>query len=421
MKERLLKMLKAKQARKVEIDQLANKTENPEELRKLIGELDLINNEIRDINGMIDEIKDESDGNEGDYNERTAAVNGEIPAVVQASVANEKKNSGNNEIEKRVAQVAADLRDNKEVQITSEVQQYLEKRAITTGSVLLENKYKRTVADNFNEVAQTIDLVDAFNLPGGNSYTVPFQIADGDADYTDEGDTFKNSEGTFGVATTGRAKITNSAIVSEEVVELPDADYLSRIVASVRKSIRKKGSHQIIAGSGGENQLRGIYNMPTNLIPSTYKVEVEAIDKNTLRAIVFAYGNDEDVESPLTLFLSKKDLHAFASIEATDGKPYYKITYNGPNGTIQDANGGLMVPYTINSACKSLSDSATVAGDKTMVYGDPMAYEMPLFSPLTIKRSDERYIDQGKIGFFGKQIAGGVLNRYKSFIPVVKK
>lgn len=188
---------------------------------------------------------------------------------------------------------------------------------------------------------------------------------------------------------------------------------------SVRKSIRKKMSNQIIAGLGGANQLKGIYNAPVGTIPTTYKVEVTAIDEDTLRNIVFAYGGDEDVESPATLFLNKLDLAAFAAVKAEDGRPYYAVTYNGASGTIQEVGGGLRVPYSINSACTALS--AAEAGGKTMVYGPPFNYELPLFSPLVIKRSDERYIDQGKVGFFGHVICGGVVNKYKGFIPVVKK
>lgn len=420
MKKRLLALMAKKNERKAVIMGQAEKTSSVEELRSLNAELDILNEEIRSFQEMIDGLETDPQNDDG-VAERTQIVNGEIPEIVGAAANTEKRKGVNSEIEKRVETVAAELRSGKEVSITHDVQEYLEKRSVSTSSVVLENKYKRKIADNFNEVAQTIDLVDSFTLDGGNSYSVAFQITDGEAESTAEGATYKNSEGTFGSILTGRAKITNSAIVNEEVVDLPNADYLSRIVNSVRKSIRKKVSHQIISGTGGENQLRGVSNMPTNVIPESYKVELVAIDRAALRKIVFSYGGDEDMEAPATLFLSKKDLEAFASIEADDGRPYYSITYNGTSGSIQESGNGLKVPYTINSACKALVADTTASGDKTMFYGNPMAYEMPMFSPLTIKRSDERYIDQGKIGFFGKIIAGGVLNSYKSFIPVVKK
>lgn len=415
MLEKLKKLLKTKQeARAVKMKEVDKATEVAE-LRGYQTELEAIDEEIRSLQAMIDELDDETTPV---GNERTAAVTGELPGVVVSNVTSQEQRQDKNNIEKKIEEVATELRSGNEVTITSEVQKYLEERAVTTANVMLENKYKRQIADNFNEIAQTIDLVDAFPLNGGNSYEVPFQITDGDADYTAEGEVYTNDEGTFGTNSTGRAKITNSAIVNEEVIELPNADYLSRIINSVRKSIRKKMSNQIIAGAGGSNQLKGIYSAPTVVMPSIYKVGISEIDSDTLRKIVFAYGADEDVESPATLFLNKLDLAAFAAIKATDGRPYYKITYDGASGIIEEE--GLRVPYTINSACNALSLAETVVGTKTMVYGSPTCYELPLFSDLTIKRSDERYIDQGKIGFFGKVIAGGVVNKYKGFIPVEK-
>lgn len=418
MKKKLMALLKTKNERKAEITKKAETSNDVTELRGLNNELDGLNEEIRSLEDMIAGIPDENDDDSNDPDLRTAAVTGKIPGIVIANAAGQEERKVNGEIEKKIEAVANDLRSGKEVTITAEIQKHLEQRAVTTANVVLENKYKREVAENFNEVAQTVDLVDSFPLDGGNSYDVAFQITDGDADYTAEGDVYTNDEGKFGNASTGRAKITNSAIVNEEVVELPNADYLTRIVNSVRKSIRKKLSNQIVAGAGGANQLKGIYSMPEILMPANYQVNISEIDKNTLRSIVFAYGGDEDVESPATLFLNKKDLAAFAAVVATDGRPYYSLTYNGANGTIQEGN--LMVPYTINSGCKALSDAATTVDSKTMVYGSPTNYELPMFSPLTIKRSDERYIDQGKVGFFGKVIAGGVVNKYKGFIPVVK-
>lgn len=389
--------------------------------------LDALEVELRKVDMKIKDTEADITASEAratsqDPDGRTAAVTGGgvvVPAVVQANARGSQTGTG--EMEARIEKLAADLRSGRSVTIGSDVQTYLEKRAVTTASVLIETKYKREIADNFNEVAQTVDLVDSFPLDGGKSYEVAFQITDGDADYTAEGNTYENDEGTFGTAATGYAKITNSAVVNEEVVELPNADYLTRIVNSVTKSIRKKMSHQIISGLGGANQLKGIYNAPAGTIPTTYKVELNSIDSDSLRDIVFSYGGDEDVESPATLFLSKLDLAAFAAVKATDGRPYYQVTYNGASGTIQEGEGGLRVPYTVNSACNTLSASGTVAGTKSMIYGPPMNYELPLFSPLVIKRSDERYIDQGKVGFFGHVIVGGVVNKYKGFVPVVKK
>ena len=418
-KKKFLELIAKRNQRKAALGEQAKTCEDVATLRSINAELEALDAEIRELQEMADSIPD-TDPNDPDG--RTAAVTGQIPGIVAASAAGQEKRTASEEVEQRVQQAAADLRSGKEITVTAEMQSFMEKRAVATTDVMLENKYKQQIKDNFNEVAQTIDLVDAFTLDGGKSYEVAFQITDGDAEYTAEGETFTNSEGTFGTASTGYAKITNSAIVNEEVVELPNADYLSRIVNSVRKSIRKKLSGQIISGAGTANTIKGIYNAPATTIPASYKVELEKIDEDSLRKIVFSYGGSEDVESPATLFLNKLDLAEFASVKAAgDGRSYYKITYNGSNGFIEEFTGGLRVPYTINSECVALSGAATEVGAKTMVYGPPDAYELPMFTPLTIKRSDERYIDQGKVGFFGKVHCGGVVNKYKGFICVTKK
>lgn len=79
MKKKLLALLNTKKelrtAKMAEVD----KAQTAEEVRTLGTELEAINEEIRSLEGMIAEIKEEP------INERTAAVTGEIPAIVVAS------------------------------------------------------------------------------------------------------------------------------------------------------------------------------------------------------------------------------------------------------------------------------------------------------------------------------------------------
>lgn len=78
MKAKLMALLKAKQeARTAKMAQV-DKSEKVEEVRSLGVELDALNAEIRSLEEMIAGLKDEPE------NERTAAVNGEIPGIVIA-------------------------------------------------------------------------------------------------------------------------------------------------------------------------------------------------------------------------------------------------------------------------------------------------------------------------------------------------
>jgi HK97 family phage major capsid protein len=91
MKKKLLDLLAKKNTRKAEIVAKAEKTESVEELRNLNAELDTLNEEIRSLQEMIDNMPDDDNEGEGKgQEERTKAVNGQIPGMV-ASNANSQK------------------------------------------------------------------------------------------------------------------------------------------------------------------------------------------------------------------------------------------------------------------------------------------------------------------------------------------
>lgn len=93
MKEKLLKLLQAKQeTRKAKLD-LVDKTENVEELRTLQKEIESTNEEIRSLQEMIDAIPDDKPNN--GPTERTQVVNGEIPGVVTASAKGQEQRQEN--------------------------------------------------------------------------------------------------------------------------------------------------------------------------------------------------------------------------------------------------------------------------------------------------------------------------------------
>ena len=76
MKDKLMKLLQAKQEARTAKMGLVDKSDNVEELRCLQKEIDGINAEIRDIEGMFEALPKDEPAT------RTAAVNGEIPGIV---------------------------------------------------------------------------------------------------------------------------------------------------------------------------------------------------------------------------------------------------------------------------------------------------------------------------------------------------
>ena len=376
-------------------------------------ELTAIELELKKLDRLIEEARNAEDQTpeEKAAEERATAV----PGIV-------KSNQEAKEVEKKgidLDKLASEIRSGNPTVITAEAQREIQKRAIASSNTQSPSAYKQTLEAAPNEVAQAIDLVAHIPMNGAAKYEVAFAVDTGDADYTEEAGQYTNSEGTFNTNDTNAAKITNTATVNEEVKELNTIDYLSAIIDNVRKSIRKKASKEIVVGDGTSNHLLGMINAPTKVMPANYKLEVKTFDRLTLRKIVMAYGGDEDVTSPLTLFLNKQTLNEFLDVELKNGDPAYNVTFQGTGGTISEAKGGLAVPFSINSGLKAFS--AETAGKTFAVYGDPQKYELPEFSDLVVVENDYIYQDKGQIAFFGHQMLGGVVSAYKAFLPIKKQ
>lgn len=300
-----------------------------------------------------------------------------------------------------------------------------EDRAVTisSGSVLVEKKYKKAIDESFEGVSALIDNVNSIQLDGGDSYSVPFEKTYGEGDYTAEGADYVEAEPETDYVETGRAKITAYAEITKELTKLPNANYQALVIKRVKDSIRKKISKQIVAGAGTSNAIKGLYNADEKVLPKaedTADITLNDIDADTLNKLVFAYGGDESVEGEQTLILSKKDLEAFSMIKDKMDRFVYKITRNGQTGRIAYAQGGVDIPYIINSACNSLSNKELAKDQFTMVYGPLSSFEMPVFSSLEIEESRDYKFKQGIIAYRGDVICGGTVAKYKGFVRVKK-
>ena len=300
-----------------------------------------------------------------------------------------------------------------------------EDRAVTvsSGSVLVEKKYKRTIDESFQGVSALVDRVNSIQLDGGDSYSVPFEKSYGEGEGKAEGEDYAETEPETDYVETGRAKITAYTEITKELTKLPNANYQALVIKRVRDAIRKKMGKQIITGNGTSNTIKGIYNADEKVLPKSEgaDIEIETIDADTLNTIVFAYGGDEAIEDEQELILNKKDIEAFSKVKDASGRFVYKITRNGQIGRIGYAQGGVEVPYTINSACKALSDSATGNGDFTMIYGALSSFELPVFSPLEIEESRDYQFKKGIIAYRGDVTIGGTVAKYKGFVRIKKK
>lgn len=301
-----------------------------------------------------------------------------------------------------------------------------EQRSVTVsgGTILVPKKYKNEISESFNSVSGMVDMLNTVPLNGGESYSVAFEKGYGEGDYTTEGGEYHDIDVETDYVETGRAKITSYIEVTKEVKKLPSSNYLALISKRVTSAIKKKIGAQAIVGAGTTNTIKGIYNADTKVMPTatgkTSDIELSGIDSDTLNEITFAYGGNEDVEAPQTLILSKEDLKEFAKVKTTDGKFVYSITKNGARGTISYKEGGLAVPFVINSACNSISNAKTTAGKYTMIYGSLMDFELPVFSDLEVQESTDYQFKKGMICYRADAIIGGTVSKYNGFVRVKK-
>lgn len=417
MKDKLLKLLKAKEERKAELGKKINETEDVKELREINAELEALNDEIIELRGMIDAIEakgKETDDNketqeerdEGDkgVEKRTASPFGptEILAAFglgtgQASTEEEKRAKEKEEAEKR----GKALKENRAVTVSS-------------SDIVLPQHQASDIRPTFGEVSSLIDRVTLKPLLGGESFTQPYVKGYGEGGYTGEGQDYTEAEPVFGYAEMNKAKVTAYAEDSEEVLKLPAAAYDAEVQKGIRIATRKKITREILIGQGGTNELVGIFSAAATAIDPATDLTLATIDNNTLDEIVFSFGGDEEVEDAAVLILNKKDLKAFSRLRTTDGKKFHDIKTNGNTGTIDG------IPFIINSACKALTDDSTQEDDYCMAYGPLSNYMLAIFSDLEIKRSEDYKFKQGMIAHRGSVFVGGNVVSKNGFIRIKK-
>ena len=269
----------------------------------------------------------------------------------------------------------------------------MESRTIKVSSdeVLLPDHVDSTLAPYpFKPVSELVDRVHAINLQGGETYTKSYVKSYGEADNTEEGASYAETEPHYGYVTIPKVKVTAYTEITEELEKLPAIDYQAEVIKNINVSLRKKISQQI----------------------DQKDLEIAAIDENTLDDIVFAYGGEEAIENGACLILNKNDLRAFAKLRTKEGRKVHNIDY--VNQTIDG------IPYVLNGNCSALSDPSTGAGTYCIAYGSLLNYEVPIFSNVEIGKSTDYKFKDGIVCYKASVFTGGNVVGYKGFVRVKK-
>lgn len=278
-----------------------------------------------------------------------------------------------------------------------------------------------------NGVGAIIDQVYVQDLTGMSSYLEPYVISEFDASGADVGTsagTARTASGdpTFGVAKIAPYELTTTSYVDRNISRLTPANYYAKVFAMGMRALRRDTVKMIFNGDGqsSNNDMFGI-KTATNMAgsPIYATLEVDAVGPDLLTDLMFEYGGDEELGGSCRLYLNKKDLLALGKIRGTNEKRrLFDIVPDAGNpntGTIRE--GGTIVPYSIASNLTALSVSSQgSAAIQTMVYGDPMNYELGLFGDYTVRVDESVKAVERMLTILGDAMVGGNLIVDKGFV-----
>ena len=277
-----------------------------------------------------------------------------------------------------------------------------------------------------NGVGAIIDQVYVQDLTGMSAFLEPYVISELDAKgakvATAAGTArTASSDPTFGVAKIAPYELTTTSYVDRNIGRLTPANYYAKVFAMAIRALRRSTVKMIFNGDGQTtNEMFGIKtakNMAGNAIYATK--EVSAVDADLLTELMFAYGGDEMLGGSCRLYLHKADLLALGKLRGTNEKRrLFDIVPDAGNpntGTIRE--GGTIVPYSIASDLTALTGAdATSAAVQTMVYGDPMNYELGLFGEYTVRVDESVKAVERMYTILGDAMVGGNLIVDKGFV-----
>lgn len=411
--KKIMKIIRDKEARKKELVEKSDKATTVEELRSINEDIKRINGEIEELRGII--ADDPSDA----VADRTKAVNKKDDAAKPEARGKQLddpehgfESRGHVDLDSTKTKESAEARNREYGKNLKEGRSI----SISGGTLVLPQHTGDTINPSFLQSSNLIDLVRQMPIPGGETYSQPYEISTDDANYTGEGEAAAQAEVKFGKATITKAKVTAYSEMTEEVERLAEAPYAEAVLGAVKTSLRKKLAKEILIGTGADNTLTGIFSAKATAIDAGTDITIGKIDNTTLDSIIYSYGGDESVEGMNLLILNKKDLAAFARLRNTDGSKFHTIVMNG-NGGSGTIDG---TPFVINSACGSIADDKTTEGAYCMAYGNPLNYQFTIFSDTEIKKSTDYKFKEGMVCHRGVAFVGGNVVSANGFVRIKK-
>ena len=281
-----------------------------------------------------------------------------------------------------------------------------------------------------NTVGSIIDQVTVVDLTGMADYREPYVISEFDAKgakvATAAGTARTASDDpTFGVAKVSPYELTTTNYVDRNISKLTPANYYAKVYAMAMRALRRGAVKLIFNGDGQSSpDMYGIKTAKNMAAAAIYATkEVEAVDADLLTELMFAYGGDEELGGSCRLYLNKADLLSLGKLRGTNEKRrLFDIVPDAGNpntGTIRD--GGTIVPYSISKDLTALTGAdSTSAAVQTMVYGNPLNYELGLFGDYSVRVDESVKAVERMLTILGDVMLGGNLIVDKGFVVATK-
>ncbi|WKY44167.1 phage major capsid protein [Eubacteriaceae bacterium ES2] len=314
MKKRLRKILDQRNARKAEINKLADASTDVEELRGFTTELDTINKEIRDLEGILEGMKDPE---EPQVVERTAAVNGQVPGIVEVSAKGQEKRNEDDveELEYRKAfqqfvtrgiPIPAELRADANT-LTSDIS-----AAIPTITV-------NRIVEKLESTGMIMPMITRTSFTAGME--IPTSSVKPVATWVSEGESSDKQKKTAGKITFTNFKLRCEISMSVESSTMAIAAFEASFERQVTEAMLKAIEQSIITGAGTGSPKGILLETPATgqtILADTpsYKVLIDAE-----AALPQAYENGAK------WCMTKKTFMQFVGITDTAGQPIARVNY----------------------------------------------------------------------------------------------
>lgn len=268
-----------------------------------------------------------------------------------------------------------------------------------------------------NIVTSLIDQVRVVALPGFGQILEPIEVSDmaaqSGAVASLAGTARTASDPTFTYAKIAPVEVDVTSFVDKNLKRLTPVDYEARIRGMALRALRRKIASFIMAGDGAVTPaMYGMKNAVDYNGTALYaSLSATSIAADLLTDVVFAYGGNDSVGSAARLFLNKKDLCAIGKLRGSNEKKrLFEILFEGNGNTGRIVDGGTSIPFTIDSNLTALSETSQgAAAVQTMVYADPMNYELVLFGDYSVRVDESVKAVERMDAILGDAFVGGNL------------